>query len=324
MRNRFADTFYELGKADPRLCVVVADISPAGSIAKFRREFPRRFINTGVSEQIMIGMAAGIAQRGLRPFAYTIATFTLYRPFEMVRDDLCYQNLPVTIVGIGGGVTYSTLGATHHAQEDVAIASAIPNLSVIAPCDPAETEAATRWCASQERGPVYLRLGKAGEPDFTSKLAEPWEFGKVRQLRPGSDVAIISYGPIMKRAMAVADRYEAQGRRAAVFSVHTLKPLDGERPARHSPSYRHVSSSRNAPPTAVCRCGSRSSPGASARAAASTLSRSRTPLSIATGRTTIFWMRTGLPWPKFMLVLGWTSPENGLGDRDRLRRYSSD
>jgi transketolase len=240
MRNRFADTFYELGKADPRLCVVVADISPAGSIAKFRREFPRRFINTGVSEQIMIGMAAGIAQRGLRPFAYTIATFTLYRPFEMVRDDLCYQNLPVTIVGIGGGVTYSTLGATHHAQEDVAIASAIPNLSVIAPCDPAETEAATRWCASQERGPVYLRLGKAGEPDFTSGLAEPWEFGKVRQVRPGGDVAIISYGPIMKRAMAVAERCEAQGRRAAVFSVHTLKPLDGESLRRILQSYRHV------------------------------------------------------------------------------------
>ena len=151
MRNRFADTFYELGKADPRLCVVVADISPAGSIAKFRHEFPHRFINTGVSEQIMIGMAAGMAQRGLKPFAYTIATFTLYRPFEMVRDDLCYQNLPVTIVGIGGGVTYSTLGATHHAQEDVAIASAIPNLSVIAPCDPSETEAATRWCAAQEQ-----------------------------------------------------------------------------------------------------------------------------------------------------------------------------
>ena len=240
MRNRFADTFYELGKADPRLCVVVADISPAGSIAKFRREFPRRFINTGVSEQIMIGMAAGIAQRGLRPFAYTIATFTLYRPFEMVRDDLCYQNLPVTIVGIGGGVTYSTLGATHHAQEDVAIASAIPNLSVIAPCDPAETEAATRWCAGQERGPVYLRLGKAGEPDFTSRLREPWEFGKVRQLRAGNDVAIVSYGPIMKRAMAIADRYEAQGRRAAVFSVHTLKPLDAEGLRGILEAYKHV------------------------------------------------------------------------------------
>ena len=111
MRNRFADTFYELGKNDARLCVIVADISPAGSIEKFRSEFPRRFINTGVSEQIMIGMAAGMAQRGLRPFAYTIATFSLYRPFEMVRDDLCYQNLPVTVVGIGGGVSYSTLHA---------------------------------------------------------------------------------------------------------------------------------------------------------------------------------------------------------------------
>lgn len=226
MRNRFADTFYELGKADPRLCVVVADISPAGSIAKFRTEFPRRFINTGVAEQIMIGMAAGMAQRGLRPFAYTIATFTLYRPFEMVRDDLCYQNLPVTIVGIGGGVTYSTLGATHHAQEDVSIACSIPNMSVIAPSDPAETEAATRWCATQERGPVYLRLGKAGEPDFTSKLAEPWIFGKIRRVREGRDVCVLSYGPIMKRAMAVADRIESTGRSVAVMSVSTLKPLD--------------------------------------------------------------------------------------------------
>ena len=227
MRNRFADTFYELGKADPRLCVVVADISPAGSIAKFRNEFPDRFINTGVAEQIMIGMVAGMAQRGLRPFAYTIATFTLYRPFEMVRDDLCYQNLPVTVVGIGGGVTYSTLGATHHAQEDVSIACSLPNMNVIAPCDPAETEAVTRWCAEQERGPVYLRLGKAGEPDLT-KAAAPWTFGKIRQLRGGKDVCILSYGPIVKRAFEVAERFEAAGRSAAVFSVHTLKPLDRE------------------------------------------------------------------------------------------------
>ncbi len=129
MRNTFADTFYELAREDPRLCVVVADISPAGSMARFREEFPERFINTGVAEQSMIGIAAGMALRGLRPFAYTIATFTLYRPFEFVRSDLCYQDLAVTIVGIGGGVTYSTLGGTHHAQEDVAIATAIPGLS---------------------------------------------------------------------------------------------------------------------------------------------------------------------------------------------------
>lgn len=228
MRNRFADTFYELGKADPRLCVVVADISPAGSIAKFRTEFPRRFINTGVAEQIMIGMVAGMAQRGLRPFAYTIATFTLYRPFEMVRDDLCYQNLPVTIVGIGGGVTYSTLGATHHAQEDVAIATAIPNMSVIAPCDPAEVEAATRWCASQTRGPVYLRLGKAGEPDLTSKADDKFVFGKLRYLRRGNDVCVVSYGSITKMAAEVADRLRDGGKSVSLVCAHTLKPLDVE------------------------------------------------------------------------------------------------
>jgi transketolase len=226
MRNRFADTFYELGRADRRLCVVVADISPAGSIARFRREFPDRFINTGVAEQVMIGMAAGMAQRGLRPFAYTIATFALYRPFEMVRDDLCYQNLPVTIVGIGGGVSYSTLGATHHAQEDIAIACALPNMSVIAPCDPAEVEAATRWCAVQERGPVYLRLGKAGEPDFTADLVEKFVFGKLRFLRRGCDVCILTYGSIMKVAVQLADTLQAQGRSVSLVSVHTLKPLD--------------------------------------------------------------------------------------------------
>src|SRR5580692_6645230 len=101
MRNHFADVFYELGKKDPRLAIVVADISPAGSMVKFREEFPERFINTGVSEQSMIGIAAGMALRGMRPFAYTIATFAIYRPFEFVRDDIAYQELPVTVVGVG-------------------------------------------------------------------------------------------------------------------------------------------------------------------------------------------------------------------------------
>ena len=227
MRNMFADTFYEAGKREKRLAVVVADISPAGSIQKFREDFPDRFVNTGVSEQIMIGMCAGMALRGLQPFAYTIATFTLFRPFEFVRDDLCYQNLPVTVVGIGGGVTYSTLGGTHHAMEDVAVAGAIPNLSIIAPCDPAETKAATLWCADQTRGPVYLRLGKAGEPDLT-EMAAPWIFGKLRYLKQGGDLCIFSYGPIMKLALQVATACEDKGSSVSVISVHTLKPLDRE------------------------------------------------------------------------------------------------
>ncbi len=228
MRNTFANVFYEEAKKDPRLCVVVADISPAGSMEKLRKEYPKRFINTGVAEQIMIGMCAGMAMRGLRPFAYTIATFALFRPYEFVRDDLCYQGLPVTVVGVGGGVTYSTLGGTHHAMEDVAIATAMPGMSVIAPCDPEETKAATQYCVGQTEGPVYLRLGKAGEPILGNAASEPFRFGKIRMLREGRDACVIGYGPILKLGLDAAAALESKGVSVAVASAHTVKPLDRE------------------------------------------------------------------------------------------------
>lgn len=229
MRNRFADVFYELGKIDPRLAIVVADISPAGSIAKFRESFPERFVNTGVAEQIMIGLCAGMALKGLRPFAYTIATFALYRPFEFIRDDLSYQNLPVTVVGIGGGVTYSTLGATHHAMEDIAIATSIPNMTVLAPCDPEEVSIMTRWCALENNGgPVYLRLGKAGEPTITQN-ADPFVLGKIRYIQRGSATCILSYGVTVHRALKLAEELSSeQGSQVSVINCHTLKPLDKE------------------------------------------------------------------------------------------------
>ncbi|MBK8204432.1 MAG: transketolase [Bdellovibrionales bacterium] len=225
MRNTFAKTLYEIGRKNSKVTIVVADISPAGSMASFREEFPERFINVGVAEQNMIGLCAGMAQRGLKPFAYTIATFTIYRPFEMVRDDVCYQNLPVTLVGIGGGVTYSTLGGTHHAQEDIAVMSALPNMTIIAPCDPLEVESAT-WHCSESKHPVYLRLAKAGEPVLTDKAIDPWIFGKARYLRRGKDICVLSYGSIMKMAREVVDLLEKEGRSVSFVSVHTLKPLD--------------------------------------------------------------------------------------------------
>lgn len=227
MRNTFSEALYEEATKNPDVYIVVSDISPAGSMAKFTTQYPDRFINVGVAEQSMIGIAAGLALKGCQPFAYTIATFSLYRPFEMVRDDLCYQNLPVTVVGMGAGVIYSTLGGTHHTQEDIAVAGAIPNMQIIAPCDPLECTDATRWCAKQKNGPVYLRIGKAGEPVLT-KDAEPWQFGKVRYLRRGSDVCILTYGVITKMAAEVADRLQAQGKSVSLVSVHTMKPLDRE------------------------------------------------------------------------------------------------
>jgi len=166
------------------------------------------------------------------PFEMTIATFSIYRPFEQVRDDICYHDLPVTIVGIGGGIAYSTLGGTHHAQEDVAVMSALPNMTVLVPCDPAETAAATR-AAVERNGPVYLRLGKSGEADLTSSALDPFVFGTIRRLRPGRDVCILSYGPIAKMAFDAAEVIEREsGATVAVTAVPTLKPLDREGIAR--------------------------------------------------------------------------------------------
>jgi transketolase len=228
VRDQFARTLHEVAQTTPDVFIVVADISPAASMAPFRAQFPDRFINVGVAEQSMIGLCAGLALRGCRPFAYTIATFSIYRPFEQVRDDICYHGLPVTIVGIGGGIAYSTLGGTHHAQEDIAVMSALPDMTVFAPCDPLETADVTR-AAVARNGPVYLRLGKSGEPDLTSAAPDPFVFGRIRRLRPGTDACIVSYGPITKLAFDAAAMVEKDsGMSAAIVGVPTLKPLDRE------------------------------------------------------------------------------------------------
>jgi transketolase len=226
MRDTFARAFYTEAQDNSKLFLVVADISPASKISNFKQEFPTRFIDVGVAEQTLIGISAGLALRGYKPFAYTIANFTIYRPFEQVRDDLCYQNLPVTVVGMGAGITYSPLGATHHTLEDVAVMGAIPNMSIIAPCDPLEVTEAVHF-AARHNGPIYLRLGKSGEPVLTDCAPDRFRFGRVRQIKVGQDICILSYGPIMKLAADVARRLESEkGLSAALYSVHTLKPLD--------------------------------------------------------------------------------------------------
>jgi transketolase len=225
MRDAFARGFCEAARLHQNLFLVVADISPAASLDDFRREFPTRLVDAGVSEQTMIGVAAGLALRGFRPFTYTIANFTIYRPFEQVRIDLCYQNLPVVLVGIGGGMSYSALGGTHHTIEDIAVMGCLPNMTILAPCDPPEVEVAVMAAAVQP-GPVYLRVGKSGEPPITAQ-AEPFAFGKLRRIAEGDDAVIIGYGPILKLGVDAAQRWQKEtGKRAAVYSAHTMKPFD--------------------------------------------------------------------------------------------------
>jgi len=226
MRNVFSEELFKQAKKDKKIDIIVADISPAGSMENFRKKYPKRFINVGVAEQVMIGLSAGLALRGRKPFVYTIATFALYRPFEMIRDDICYQNLPVTIVGMGAGTVYANLGGTHLAQEDISIAKSLPNMSIIAPSDPNELKEAVKYCANKSNGPVYLRIGKTGEKNFSDESNEKWKFGKIRSLISGKDVCFLTYGPIIKLVDKAVQKLKTKKINPSLYSCHTLKPLD--------------------------------------------------------------------------------------------------
>jgi transketolase len=227
MRDTFSYALHEIAKVVPDVYIVVADISPAASMEPFRAEFPKRFINVGVSEQSMISLCAGLALRGCKPFAYTIAPFAIYRPFEHIRVELCYQNLPVTIVGVGAGLAYSVAGATHNAIEDIGVMSALPNMTILAPCDPLELKSSVEICARHTGGPIYLRLGKAGEPNLTENAPEPFQFGKIRKIKQGEKIAILGYGPILSMAFDASRKIKESTKiEISIYSVHTLKPLD--------------------------------------------------------------------------------------------------
>lgn len=239
MRDAFAIALNQASKEHDNIFFVVADISPASSLQNFLSDNPNRFIDVGVSEQSLVGIAAGLAMKGFRPFAYTIANFVIYRPFEQVRVDLCYQQLPVVLVGVGGGVSYPALGGTHHTIEDIAVMSSLPNMTVVAPCDPAEVITAVHQ-SFQLDGPMYLRLGKAGESSLTTSALEDFKIGKIRKLRGGHDVAIIGYGPILKMAFDLISSEPSRARNVAIFSAHTLKPFDDIRMTQILSTYSRV------------------------------------------------------------------------------------
>lgn len=223
MRNKFSLAIYKNIKKNNKIFVIAADISPEGEMAKLQKT-QKNFINVGVAEQLMAGCAAGLAASGFRPFIYTIATFAFYRPFEMIRDDICYQNLPVTIVSMGAGTVYANLGGTHTAIEDISIARSLPNMNILSPCDPLELEECINYCCNKNNSPMYLRIGKSGEKNLTnSNDAEKWKFGKIRKIKKGKDICIIAHGPIVKIAF---DLLEKKNLDFSIYSCHTLKPFD--------------------------------------------------------------------------------------------------
>jgi transketolase len=228
MRDTLAKTLFFEGSKNKKIIILVADISPDGKMSEFQKKYPSRFINVGVAEQSMIGMSAGLAMNGFRPFVYTISTFALYRPFEMIRIDLCYQKLPVCIVGMGAGTIYANLGATHLTQEDISIARSIPNLQILCPCDPFELKQAINFCANKAVNPTYLRIGKKGEKNFNFKESEVWQFGKLRRIVKGKNICILTYGPIISKAFEIRDYFKKKII-FEIYSCHTLKPFDEKR-----------------------------------------------------------------------------------------------
>ena len=223
MRNAFVRALQIAARADPRLVLLTGDLGYK-IFDGFAAEFPGRFINVGVAEANLIGASAGLALGGLRPFAYSIAPFATLRCLEQIRNDVCYPHLPVTIVGVGGGYSYGHNGPTHHALEDVAIMRVLPNMTVVCPGDPVETEVAVRAVAV-EAGPTYLRLGRAGDPVVYQSPPE-FRIGQAITVRDGRDCALISTGGILPVAMAAAEQLERMGISCRVVSMHTVKPLD--------------------------------------------------------------------------------------------------
>ena len=240
MRNVFANKIYQCSKKNKNIFIVVADISPAGSIEKFRKKNKNNFINVGVAEQLMTGLAAGLALKKKRVFTYTISTFSLYRPFEMIRDNICYQNLPVTIVGMGAGTIYNNLGGTHMTQEDISICRSIPNMTILSPSDPLELEACVDYCVNKTKSPVYLRIGKSGEKNFTHNAIEKWKFGKIRQIKKGSSVCIITHGIMIKKAYEINSILNKSSIYPSIYSCPTLKPFDKKRFLKIQKKYKII------------------------------------------------------------------------------------
>lgn len=223
MRTALIDELTRLAATDTRVVLIVNDVG-FSVVEPFQRQFPGRFINAGVAEANMIGVAAGLALTGHRVFVYAIAPFTTYRCLEQIRLDLCRTKLPVTLVGLGGGFTYGQLGTTHHPTEDIAMLRALPGMRVLVPCDSFETRALIPFLGTSD-GPIYLRLEKSGQQDIHAAMPSVGPGQSVR-VRAGEDVTIVACGTMVQVSLVAAERLEARGVHAGVVSAVSLKPLD--------------------------------------------------------------------------------------------------
>jgi transketolase len=224
--DEFAATLMELAKANPNIIAVTSDSRGSGKLGPFGQTFPKQLVEVGIAEQNLVGITAGLAACGKKSFGVSPSCFLTARSLEQIKNDICYSDVPATLIGISSGVSYGALGTTHHSLHDLAVLRAINNLTIIVPADNFESREAIRFAAHATK-PVFIRFGKAAmfnlhKPDTT------FEAGKAITLREGNDVAFIATGETVVHALLAAGKLAEQGLNCRVISMHSIKPLDVE------------------------------------------------------------------------------------------------
>ena len=223
-RDGFGEELVELGKKNPKIVVVSADLEDATRAEYFKKAFPDRFFSVGIAEQDMVGTAAGLSLQGFIPFINSFAVFLTNRAYDMLRIDLCYNNCNVKIVCSHAGVTVGEDGASAQCLEDLALMRVLPNMKVVCPVDTIEARKATRVFA-KEKGPMYLRTSRNPLPILTTEK-DPFIIGKANVMREGKDVTLIGCGLMVSESLQAAELLKKEGIEARVINMHTIKPLD--------------------------------------------------------------------------------------------------
>ena len=238
MRDAFVRALMRAAAEDPRLVLITGDLG-FGVLKPFWEQYPQQFLNAGIAEQSMMGIAAGLAATGRTVLVYSIGNFPTLRCLEQIRNDCAYHHANVKVVCVGGGFVYGSLGMSHHATEDIAVLRALPDVTVFAPGDPAETEAVVPVMLKTE-GTCYLRLGRGHEPYVHSEPVSSWKLPDAITIAAGTDVALLSTGGILTQTAAAAGLLAAHGVSAEVISFPCVKPIDKEKIASLCSRFRHI------------------------------------------------------------------------------------
>lgn len=222
MRDAFVRSIYNVTKSNKDTLCIVGDIG-AFLLRHYIKDFPANYFNLGAAEANIVGVAAGFAKSGKIPFLYTITPFITSRVYEQIKVDICYNNVNVKLVGVGSGVSYGTMGSSHHSLEDIAIMRALPNMTILSPSDPEEVEEAM-FAALNHNGPTYIRLALSAKP--LNYKREKFKLGKARVVRKGKNAAIVATGEMVGVALEAAENLKKFGIDSYVINMHTLKPID--------------------------------------------------------------------------------------------------